>query len=268
VHGSEFGGIAPAGGILYTPIGYDADRANPLIRLSPLQASSTNAPQLVPRVPRAVATRTLRRRLWTLSLIVLVVALSWRPVYRDQVVLQHLPTALGLVALWAVSRRPGLSNTSFACVLAFLALHVVGARWVYSQVPYDAWIETLTGRTLSETFGWERNHYDRFVHLAFGALFVGPIHDVLKRTVVARGAWAWGCAITGVVAASAGYELVEWGLAVTIAPDSAERYLGQQGDPWDAQKDMALATLGAIAAGCVASAIRLRTLQSSSATAA
>ena len=80
-------------------------------------------------VPRSTeATRTLRRRCWTLSLIVLVACLSWRPVYRDQVILQHLPTALGLVTLWAVSNRPGLTDTSFACVLAFLALHVIGAR--------------------------------------------------------------------------------------------------------------------------------------------
>lgn len=185
-------------------------------------------------------------------MIVLLAALSWRPVYRDQLLLQHLPTALGLLALWAVSHRPGLTDTSFACVLAFLALHVIGARWIYSQVPYDAWSEALTGRTLSETFGWERNHYDRFVHLAFGALFVGPIHDVLGRTVSVRGAWAWIFAIIGVLAASAVYELAEWGLAVTIAPDAAERYVGQQGDPWDAQKDMTLATLGAIAAAVVA----------------
>lgn len=44
------------------------------------------------------------------------------------------------------------------------------------------------------------------------------------------------------------YELVEWGIGVMLAPEAAERYNGQQGDMWDAHKDMALASLGAIVA--------------------
>jgi putative membrane protein len=36
----------------------------------------------------------------------------------------------------------------------------------------------------------------------------------------------------------------EWAIAIIAAPDYAERYNGQQGDWWDAQKDMALALLG------------------------
>jgi len=38
----------------------------------------------------------------------------------------------------------------------------------------------------------------------------------------------------------------EWLVAVIFAPDFADRYLGQQGDMWDAQKDMGLALIGAV----------------------
>ena len=44
------------------------------------------------------------------------------------------------------------------------------------------------------------------------------------------------------------YELVEWGIATTLSPEAAEAYNGQQGDVWDAHKDMALAVLGGIIA--------------------
>ena len=47
---------------------------------------------------------------------------------------------------------------------------------------------------------------------------------------------------------SALYEIFEWALALGMAGDVAERYNGQQGDMWDAQKDMALAALGAFVA--------------------
>jgi putative membrane protein len=40
------------------------------------------------------------------------------------------------------------------------------------------------------------------------------------------------------------YELIEWAIAVFVGGDVGQSYLGSQGDEWDAQKDMALATLG------------------------
>jgi|ETNmetMinimDraft_15_1059895.scaffolds.fasta_scaffold475016_1 putative membrane protein len=42
------------------------------------------------------------------------------------------------------------------------------------------------------------------------------------------------------------FELAEWLGAVTLAPDFTHSYLGQQGDVWDAHKDMGLATAGAV----------------------
>ena len=36
-----------------------------------------------------------------------------------------------------------------------------------------------------------------------------------------------------------------------LSPEDAENYNGQQGDQWDAHKDMFLATLGAIVMGMI-----------------
>jgi putative membrane protein len=47
---------------------------------------------------------------------------------------------------------------------------------------------------------------------------------------------------------SAAYEIFEWLLTMVVAPDMAADYNGQQGDPWDAQKDMAMAIVGAVLA--------------------
>ena len=47
-----------------------------------------------------------------------------------------------------------------------------------------------------------------------------------------------------VQAGSLFYELFEWALTLVLSPEDAEGYNGQQGDMFDAQKDMALAMLG------------------------
>jgi putative membrane protein len=50
---------------------------------------------------------------------------------------------------------------------------------------------------------------------------------------------------------SIAYEVVEWAVARVADPAAGTAYLGTQGDVWDAQKDMALACLGALIAAAV-----------------
>lgn len=175
---------------------------------------------------------------------VLFAASIWRPLYPQEQWLQHIPTVLAIPALLLSARRRWLSNASFTCLAMMLALHIVGARWIYSNVPYDEWFRTVLGSGTREWFGWTRNHYDRLVHFAFGLLMALPIAEATVRygglSVVWGLAWAW-MTVAGV---SALYEVFEWAIAIIAAPDYAERYNGQQGDWWDAQKDMALALLG------------------------
>jgi putative membrane protein len=185
-----------------------------------------------------------------LTLLAMLVSFIGGP-YPFEQRLQHVPTLLALVALaWAAHHR-AFSNGSFYCILAFWWLHILGARWIYSFVPYDNWLEGVTGYRASELFGWTRNHYDRFVHLAFGALMMPPLVEVLCQRTGATMRLSVGFAFCIVMTVGATYEIVEWQAALWMSPNQAEYYNGQQGDMWDAQKDMGLNAFGAIVAAVI-----------------
>lgn len=171
--------------------------------------------------------------------------------YPEELILQHTATVFGLVCLAVAVWRFQPSPLSFACVAMFIGLHIIGARWIYSFVPYDDVARSLFGRSLSEVFGWQRNHYDRLVHFASGLLGVPPASEILQRTagMKSRGAALMGIAC--VMSIGAIYEIFEWQIAVRLAPEHAEAYNGQQGDIWDPQKDLAMALLGSIIAAAL-----------------
>ncbi|WP_322265642.1 DUF2238 domain-containing protein [Pseudomonas asiatica] len=54
------------------------------------------------------------------------------------------------------------------------------------------------------------------------------------------------CTVSFVLATSALYELLEWIGGQYLGDDQAQAFVATQQDPWDAQKDMALALLGAL----------------------
>ena len=194
---------------------------------------------MITTLPRA------QKQLLALLATLLLLAQIAQP-YPEVALLQHIPTLVFLLASPSLLRRWPLSTAALACIIAFLALHTLGGRYAYSNVPYDDWARALTGTTLSDAFGWTRNHYDRLVHFAFGALSVVPVAEIARRWggLTPRGAIL---AVLGwVLAISCLYEMFEWLLTIVAAGATADRYNGQQGDIWDAQKDMALATLGAI----------------------
>ena len=164
-----------------------------------------------------------QRALLGLLLALLLIAQIAQP-YPEVALLQHIPTILTLIAAPWLLRRWPLSTASVACIAAFLALHTLGGRYAYSNVPYDDWARALTGTTLSDLFGWTRNHYDRLVHFAFGALSVAPVAEIARRwgELGARGA---ALAVLGwVLAISALYEIFEWLLTIVAAGETADRY--------------------------------------------
>jgi putative membrane protein len=189
-----------------------------------------------------------RQRIALGALLTLVVVANIDQPYPALAPLHHLPTLalIGLAPWWL--RRWPLSDGALFSLLGFFSLHSVAARWTYSYVPYDAWAHALTGTTVNELFGWSRNHFDRLVHFAFGTLLVAPLAEWLKP-VLPPVRLRLCAAILLLLAASAAYELFEWLLTLFMAPDAAEAYNGQQGDMWDAHKDMALALAGSLVAG-------------------
>ncbi len=171
-----------------------------------------------------------------------------RPPYPKEQWLQHTPTAIALVALAWAPRRQWLSGAAMGCLLGMIVLHIAGARWIYSNMPYERWCDAAFGSGPEEWFGWTRNHYDRLVHLGFGLLMPLPLAETAARYGNLCRRWAFAWALMAVAGMSAAYEVFEWLLANIASPRTAEHYNGQQGDMWDGQKDMALAIAGSIIA--------------------
>lgn len=186
--------------------------------------------------------------------------LAVAPVDRAEWAAENVIVLAFWAALWLIRDRVAFSRLSLAAIFAFLCLHAVGAHYGYAAVPYEAWLERLAGTTLRASFGIERNHYDRAVHLAFGLLLSWPIREFLVQTSDVRGRWSYLLPVALVMASAMSYEVAEWLAVVVAAPDAAagEAMLGMQGDVWDSQKDMALAALGSMAAMSLAVNLRPR----------
>lgn len=179
------------------------------------------------------------------------------PKYRADWALENVLTVVAVVVLVATYRRFPFSRISYAAIFFFACLHTLGSHYTYSEVPYDVWWTELTGHSLNSVFGWERNHYDRFVHLAYGLFAAYPIREIFIRIANVRGVWGYFLPLDLTMSSSMVYELVEWGAAEFFGGDLGMAYLGTQGDVWDSHKDMALASLGALAAMLLVMAINV-----------
>jgi len=179
------------------------------------------------------------------------VALGLHPWHRSTWLLENLLAFALLGFLGATLRRSPLSRASYTLIFVFLCLHAVGTHYTYTEVPYDAWCTALTGRSFNDWIGWERNNFDRVVHFAYGLLLVQPLREVVLRTAKVRGFWSHALPLALIMASSMLYELMEWGTSVLFGGGSGQAYVGAQGDEWDAHKDMALASLGALLATCL-----------------
>ena len=161
---------------------------------------------------------------------------------RDQY-LQHIGTILLLIPMVADLRKSRMPMSAFIGIALFTLLHIIGARYVYSNVPYKEWSVSL-GLVGADFFQDPRNHYDRFVHFSFGVLLfpflVYLCKERLRQKPLIAILIAWLVIQTG----SMIYEMFEWLITVVMSPATADSYNGQQGDMWDAQKDMALALIG------------------------
>lgn len=186
--------------------------------------------------------RPLQRMVLWLTVLWIVTAVA--PRYPRDWLLENLLVFVYAAVLVLSYRRFAFSNLSYGLFTVFLSLHMVGAHYTYSEVPFGFW--------LRDSFGLTRNHYDRIVHFAFGLLIAQPLREVLMRAAGVRPAWSYFLGVTAVLAFSAFYENLEALTAMIVSPELGAAYLGTQGDVWDAQKDSALAYTGAVIAMFVA----------------
>ena len=186
----------------------------------------------------------------------LILAIS--PYDRADWAMEHaLVLVFVLVMAWSYRSFP-LSRVSYTLIFIFISLHEVGAHYTYSEVPYDRFFVDYLGFSLNDAMGWERNHFDRLVHFLYGLLLAYPIREFYCRIADAKGFWAYFFPLELTMASSMMFELFEWGAAELFGGDLGVAYLGTQGDIWDAHKDMALASLGALLAMLITLFINMR----------
>jgi putative membrane protein len=162
--------------------------------------------------------------------------------------LENLLVFLFLAFMIFSFKKYQFSDLSYLLVCIYLCLHVYGSKYTYAENPLGYWLKDL--------MHWDRNHYDRIVHFSFGFLLAYPMREMFLSWLKFPVWVAWLLPIEITLSISAFYELIEWGVADVFFPAQGNAYLGTQGDVWDAQKDIFLATLGAIMATSIVSSIK------------
>lgn len=173
----------------------------------------------------------------------MVFALFWgwaayHPVYPADWLMENYLVFIWVPVVFILGRYFKLSSFSYTLITIFMCLHLVGSHYTYAEVPF--------GDVLKDWFNSDRNMYDRLVHFSFGFLLAYPIREIFVRVAKTKGFWGYYFPLDLVLAFSATYELIEWWSARNVDPSAALAFLGSQGDIWDAQKDMAMAGLGAL----------------------
>ena len=185
-------------------------------------------------------------------LLIAIILASINPLEYASYGLHQIGTAIMLAFLYYCLKKIGLSFWSFALYIGFLLIHILGAHYLYSYVPYNKWTMSIFNVDLNQTMGWRRNMYDRLVHFAYGLLlypFFLRLFQVWLPQLSAKALFI--LVVQFVMATSLVYEWIEWLIAIGLSPEEAENYNGQQGDIWDAHKDMWIATLGSIITGLI-----------------
>jgi putative membrane protein len=171
------------------------------------------------------------------------------PKHFDDWLLENLLVVAAVALLWFTRETFPLSRVSYTCIFVFLVFHALGAHYTYAEVPYRDWLPFLHT---------ERNHYDRLVHFLYGLLLAYPIREMFLRIGNVRGFWGYFLPLDLTMSTSMLYELIEWGAAEVVGGELGAMYLGTQGDIWDAHKDMALASIGALIAMSITALINRR----------
>lgn len=200
-----------------------------------------------------------RYLLWLIALF--MVEWTWlavRPYDRAAWALENTLVVAFAVAMISTYRAFPLSRVSYTLIFIFLSLHEIGAHYTYAEVPYDNFFEWILGVRVNDVLGFERNHFDRVIHFSYGLLMAYPIREVFIRVANVRGFWGYFLPLDLTMSTSMLFELFEWIVAETFGDGLGTAYLGAQGDIWDAQKDMALASAGALIAMCATAAINIR----------
>ena len=154
--------------------------------------------------------------------------------------LEVTPVLIAVPVLLVTFRRFPLTPLLYGLIALHALILMYGGHYTYARTPLGFWIQDL--------FDLARNHYDRIGHVAQGFVPAIAAREVLlRRSPLGPRGWLPFLVVCVCMAISVTYEFVEWWTAL-LAGGAAQDFLGTQGDVWDTQWDMFLATCGAIAA--------------------
>lgn len=166
--------------------------------------------------------------------------------------LEIFPILIGAPILVATYRRFPLTSLLYTLLAVHALILMLGGHYTYARVPLGFWVQDL--------FGFARNHYDRLGHFAQGFIPAILVREVLLRTSPLRpGRWLFVLVTAVCLAFSACYEFIEWWTALA-GGESADAFLGTQGDVWDTQWDMFCALVGAVTAQLLLAGVHDRAL--------
>lgn len=146
------------------------------------------------------------------------------------------------VILLALHRYTRLSPVAYGIFGSWCIMQIIGAHYTFELVPFDY---------VTRLFGFERNHYDRVAHFLVGVNAVGIAELLWRKKWAGSIRSAAVLSVLAIMAMANAWELVEWIYAEIDGGEAGAAFLGSQGDPWDAQKDMLMDTLGALLGACI-----------------
>jgi len=174
------------------------------------------------------------------GILIAAAALGIAPSDRADWAAELIAPALMVLACVVGHRWLVFSRLAYWMIFLHVLVQLWGGHFTYGKEPFFGWLEARFD-------GLDRNHYDRLAHFALGFLLYVPVREIVVR--VARVSRGWACFFAvAVIGAVAGlWEVFEWAV-VAVNPHLDAAYLGHQDDKWDAQKDIVLAFVGALAA--------------------
>lgn len=171
---------------------------------------------------------------------ILFVILAINPIDRATWFAENLTVwiILGIIFL-LYAKHIRFSNLAYALMFVLIYLHTIGGHYTFALVPFDF---------ITDTFGFERNHFDRIAHFSVGFYAFAVAEWIWTKRLITSKFLLFTYPVFVIATVAMSYEIIEWIYAASANPEAGMAYLGSQGDIWDAQKDMLADTLGALVA--------------------
>jgi len=168
--------------------------------------------------------------------LVFFIVLGINPAHRELWIVEIIPAVIIFLSFVFTFKKFKFSNYTYSMMYFWLVVHTIGAHYTFSEVPFSM---------VTEMFHFQRNNFDRIGHFGVGFYAFGAAELIIRKK--------WAQPVPAIIfsfffvlSIAASYEILEWLFATFVGGNTGAKFLGSQGDVWDAQKDMLADGLGAI----------------------